>query len=341
MVTMIGMSKKPYPRRAAVGVALTALLCVAVSVTSATATATTAALKSTNPTNAAISAGQAVVNGVKEVSAIRALVPSSVLKKGSLVDFVAPPYAPLEMYVTGTSTLGGFDIDLAEAITRVLGLRVTMPIVDFPELFTGLRSGRADFVISGASDLPGRRALFTFIDYFETGDLFQTTKSDAKQYHITNGLKSMCGLTVSVQGGTSYVMNVNVASKLFCLEEHKKAISEIDAPSVAPGMLEVETGRAQGVVIEGPEIFGWYQRTNPGSIWVTSGPVLFPNDYGIIFAKGSALVPSFYKAFQLLIRDGVYHRLLKVYGITSGGLAKASISAGPCGCASDLIANMG
>jgi polar amino acid transport system substrate-binding protein len=73
-------------------------------------------------------------------------------------------YPPLEMKDPKTNEIIGFDIDLAAAIAKVLGVRIEYQDGAFENMTPALQSGRVDMIMSGFYDIPKRRPMFTFID---------------------------------------------------------------------------------------------------------------------------------------------------------------------------------
>src|SRR5438067_2476782 len=63
---------------------------------------------------------------IKVDSAAQKLVPAAVASKGSLVVAADASYAPNELLATNGTTVQGMDADLAQAIGKVLGLKVSV-----------------------------------------------------------------------------------------------------------------------------------------------------------------------------------------------------------------------
>src|SRR5215210_6413057 len=74
-------------------------------------------------------------------------------------------YPPLEMRDPKTNEFIGFDVDLARAIGKVLGVSVEHQDGAFEAMTPALQSGRVDMIMSGFYDTPKRRPMFTFVDY--------------------------------------------------------------------------------------------------------------------------------------------------------------------------------
>jgi ABC-type amino acid transport substrate-binding protein len=71
-------------------------------------------------------------------------------RSGSLVFGLDPSYQPFEV-VNGVGQLDGFDVDLARALARRVGIAATFDAVDFGSLYDGLEVGRFDAILGGIS----------------------------------------------------------------------------------------------------------------------------------------------------------------------------------------------
>ena len=68
-------------------------------------------------------------------------------------------YAPLETKDPTTGNPVGFDIDLALAMAKVLGVKIEYQDGSFEQMTPSLQSGRVDMIMSGFYDIPRRRPL--------------------------------------------------------------------------------------------------------------------------------------------------------------------------------------
>lgn len=118
----------------------------------------------------------------------------------TLVDAInphTPGYEALDPQDPGRYV--GFDIDLAEALGRCLGFKVTYTSVAFAALLPTLQSGQADFVISDIYATEERAKAAVFITYSKVFDGVLVLKDNPR--HITGIDQSMCGATAAENTG--------------------------------------------------------------------------------------------------------------------------------------------
>src|SRR5579871_1774257 len=130
-------------------------------------------------------------------------------------------YPPLEMRDPKTNAFIGFDIDLAAAIAKQLGLQVEYLDGAFEQMTPSLQSGRADLIMSGFYDTPKRRPMFDFIDYLKAGAQFYTLESKPE----LKTLMDLCGTTITTSRGTSYPDTVKSWSDTHCVPAGKQPIT--------------------------------------------------------------------------------------------------------------------
>lgn len=89
--------------------------------------------------------------------------------KKVLVMATSADYPPFEYVETKKSDeIIGFDVDLAKAIAKKLGLKVQVKDMDFGGLVQSLKSGQADFVLSGMTPTEKRKKNVDFSDIYYT-----------------------------------------------------------------------------------------------------------------------------------------------------------------------------
>jgi len=264
------------------------------------------------------------------VASVRKLLPASVRSTNVLQDYVNIPYVPMEFYKPGTQTPTGIDIEIAQALGRVLGVKIEFTNVSFPDLFTSLQAHRAQFVISGAYDAPARRGTFEYIDYFRTGTPLLTTKADASKYHITS-FKSLCGKAVATGVGTDYIAEIQALSKKYC--GSPSSVTQVLSNSNAQDYINLADGRVVAVFDEGLEAAAYFLAHQSGvpdsGQWEEVGPSYYPTDYGIILLKGSPLEPALFAALQTIINNGTYAKILAKWHVSDAALPRAELNQGP------------
>ena len=82
-----------------------------------------------------------------------AIQSSKEIKVGSDIE-----YAPVEFFKEGTQQAQGLDFDLAQAMGKKLGVKVTfIDDTDFAGIIGALQAGRFDIIMSAMNDTPERR----------------------------------------------------------------------------------------------------------------------------------------------------------------------------------------
>lgn len=313
---------RPLQQKAGIAAALAASLCLVASGCGGTSP-TSASSKNTGKGNS----GKVAV-GV--VASARKLLPASFKSSNTLSDYVNIPYVPMEFYKPGTQKPEGIDIDIAQAIGKVLGVKMVFTNVSFPDLFTSLQANRAQLVISGAYDAPSRRGTFEYIDYFRTGTPLLTTKADAKKYHITS-FKSLCGKAVATGTGTDYIQEIQALSQKYC--GSSSSVSQVLSGSNAQDYLNLADGRVVAVFDEGLEAAAYFLAHQKGvpdaGQWEEVGPSYYPTDYGIILLKGSKLEPALFAGLQAIISDGTYAKILAKWHVSKDAVKRAMLNKGP------------
>ena len=118
-------------------------------------------------------------------------------------------YAPFSEIGTD-GQLKGFEIDVAEALSRQMGMQVTPVILDFDGLIPALQSRKIDAVMASMSITPQRQQLIAFSSPYYFSPVRMVTRTDARPDVSPTGLK---GRRIGVERGTIH--------ELFLTEQFK------------------------------------------------------------------------------------------------------------------------
>ena len=124
---------------------------------------------------------------------------SKVKAKGRLVVGINAEFAPFEFHTMadGKDTIVGFDLDLARAIAKDMGVELELKELAFDALLTTLQSGQVDVVISGVSATEERRKSVDFSEpYYRGVQVLLTTKSNVDKF---NGFGDLKGKKIGLQ----------------------------------------------------------------------------------------------------------------------------------------------
>jgi polar amino acid transport system substrate-binding protein len=253
-------------------------------------------------------------------SAAAALLPASVKSKGGLTVAADATYAPNEFIGPDGHTVVGMDADLAAALGGVLGVKVTMQNQTFDSIIPGIVDGKYDLGMSSFTDNKKREQQVDFVDYFVAGTSFFIKANTATK---VNSLADLCGLSVSVEKGTTQQDDATAQSSK-CTKAGKKKVSVQVFPDQNGANLALSSGRVQVSMADSP--VAAYQVKKSNGQFALSGQPYGTAPYGIACTKGTGLDKAIEAALQDLISNGTYMQILNKWGIQSGAITTPTIN---------------
>ncbi|HVU60901.1 MAG TPA: ABC transporter substrate-binding protein [Mycobacteriales bacterium] len=248
-------------------------------------------------------------------------VPAAIKSKGTLVVAADASYAPDEFLAADGTTVQGMDADLAQALGRELGLKVTVKNVTFDAIIPGLVDGRYDLGMSSFTDTKAREQQVNFVDYFSAGTSFFEKSAGGP---AVTGLDSLCGLKVSVESGTTEEQDANKQSKT-CTSAGKAAVDVESFSTQNEANLALSSGRADVSMADSP--VAAYQVKQSNGAFKLVGTSYGTAPYGIAVPKSDGTLDVAVKdALEALIADGSYGQILSKWGLTSGGITNPGLN---------------
>jgi len=245
-------------------------------------------------------------------SAAAKLVPAKVKAKGTIVVAADASYAPNEFLASDGHTVVGMDADLANALFPILGLKVKVVNATFDTIIPNLGT-KFDVGMSSFTDTKVREKTVNFVDYFEAGTSFFTKSSGGPK--VTN-LASICGLTVSVESGTTEESDAKGQSTK-CTKAGKKAVNVLTFQTQSNANLALSSGHAQVSMADSP--VAAYQVKQSQGAFKLVGQSYGVAPYGIAVPKADGtLDTAILAALKDLIKSGKYSSILAKWGIQSG-----------------------
>lgn len=242
-------------------------------------------------------------------SALAADAPKTV-SDGELMVGMEISYPPFEYYED--EKVVGFDPEVSAALAQRMGLTASFHDTRFPNLILGLNANRFDTIISGMYILPERLEQADAIPYAKTGAAIMV-RADAERKPEAE--QDLCGLTVGLQQGTSWVKKLNDLSAGYCQEEGKEAITVNEYPTNSEASQAMLSGHIQAHV----EIASASQMIvdkSRGRILISSKQAIYPETLGIYVKKGNdQLLDSLKAALENYKQSGEYSALIKQYGL--------------------------
>ena len=192
----------------------------------------------------------------------------------------------------------GFDVELWDAIAKVIGLEYELQPMDFNGIIPGLQTNQLDVGIAGMTIKPERAEVVDFSDPYYDAGLLILVRSDTTDI---NAIEDLAGKVVSTKLGTT---SEDFAKKNAAAKEVKLF------PNNDAMFLELMSGGADAVIFDSPVIAEFMRTAGQGQVKVV-GPLYMGQSYGIAFPKGSELVPKVNAALKQLREDGTYKALYR------------------------------
>jgi polar amino acid transport system substrate-binding protein len=250
------------------------------------------------------------------VASVEALVPAAVKSKGTLTVAADASYAPDEFIGPDGHTVVGMDVDLSKALGAAMGLKVNVVNATFDTIIPGLASGKYDMGASSFTDTKAREATVDFVDYLVAGESFYTKASGGTSI---NTIADICGMTVSVEKGTTELTDAQTQSGK-CTKAGKAAVKVLPFPDQNGANLAVSSGRAQLGFADTP--VAAYQVKQSGGQFKLVGQSFANAPYGLAVPK-NGLAKAVQAALVSLMNNGMYKSILAKWGLTAGAITPA------------------
>ncbi len=209
-------------------------------------------------------------------------------------------YPPFEFVDTKTNRIVGFDVDMVNAICKLINCKAQFVTTNFDTIFVALSQKQFDMVASGVTVTDERKKTVDFGDSYlqygetllvKTGNTTVKSKDDLKNTNIV----------VGVQTGTS---NEQTALKL--VADPNKQIKRFDTFDQAVAALIA--GDVNCVEIDQPAALG-YIANNPGKIQ-TINENFTSDELALAFQKGdTTLRDAFNAGLKAIQANGTYGQI--------------------------------
>ncbi|MDA5279837.1 ABC transporter substrate-binding protein [Streptomyces sp. NPDC054904] len=263
------------------------------------------------------------VADVRTVEAIAALLPADVRKTGSVRIGSSVGSPPSAYYPNGQDKPpAGQDIDIANAVAKVLGVKAERQDASFETILPALGSGKYDLGTGNFGVTAERLKTIDFVTYINDGQGFAVKTGNTTLTTQVDDLTQLCGLTIGTGAGTTFEKTLT-AQQGVCAAAGKKpyevkVFSEPGAVTTAlqQGRIDVVMSTINGLR---------HQAAQPAAQTTFLGEY-HRLDVGFAFKKGSPLTPAFQAAVNELVKNGTYARILKKWGTTASAIETSRIN---------------
>jgi polar amino acid transport system substrate-binding protein len=240
-------------------------------------------------------------------------------------------YAPMEQ--TENGKIVGIDPDIADALSKQLGVKFVFTNGQFDGLITSLYTGREDVVMSAMSDTKARQQGLDdkgkkagkgvdFVDYYTSGSSLLVKKGNPKEI---KSLSDLCGRTVAVQRGTIYETAFK-KQKTAC---GSKGLTIQAFDTDAEAQTRVKAGGAVADLNDTPVAAYIAQKSGGGKDFEVAGSPADAGPFGIALNKENTQLRDALKAaMEAIIADHSYDSVLQKWNATSGAISTVTINGG-------------
>ena len=324
-MTTDGHPARHVPRAALCATAAAAVLALLTACGSSSGTIATPAAGGTSASGPGAASTalptQDVVSGIQADPALKAELPKAIQTRGTLILGTTQAVGTSGLPHAGVDASGttvGLDVDLRNAVAKVLGVTFDVQYGTFPTVIPGVQNGRYDVGQDNFGATKAREQVVDFTTYLNDGQSFLGAK-DIKTDSVT-GLTGLCGYNVATSPGTTFQQILTKGAST-CAAAGKSPYTVQYFADTAPIFLGLENGKED--IYFGPTLSLKYDALHlPDTKYlgqISSTPV------GFVTAKGSPIAKALRDAVNQLIADGDYARILAKWGVTGTGVTSSVV----------------
>ena len=194
----------------------------------------------------------------------------SIKEKGYFVVGLDDQFPPMGFRDTKNNEIVGFDIDLAKAAAKEMGLEVKFKSVEWDSIILSLKKGDIDVIWNGLTITPERKKKIAFTPAYLANRQIVVVKLGSK----FTTLKSLTDKKVGVQLGSSSEKAI-ANSKAFAASI--KEVRKFENNTLA--LMDLAAGRVDAVVVD--EIVGRYYMSKKKGVYQVLTETLDSEQYGI------------------------------------------------------------
>jgi polar amino acid transport system substrate-binding protein len=255
-------------------------------------------------------------------STLRAKFPESI-RTGGVLRLAADPSYPPSAFKNSSGEIIGVGADFAAAITARTGLRVKWVEVPFDGMLAGLQAHRFDASWSAWTVTRERTEVLNLVSYLKGGTSALVKAGNPKK--ISKPL-DLCGLTVAAQTGTVQAQGDMDSLQKQCSAAGRSAIKPMVVPQQTNVNQAVATGRADAMLADNSAV-AYQGKLQPDLFQSVDSILLSPQEAGVaVSKKDSQLATALADAYNALIADGTYAKILKRWDIANAAVTKSQVN---------------
>jgi cystine transport system substrate-binding protein len=203
-------------------------------------------------------------------------------------------YSPFTFHDTKTNALTGYDVEVARAVGKDLGMKVEFSEVQWDAIFAGMDAGRYDVIVNQVSVTPERQAKYDFSTPYTVSGGAIITKADDSSISSLADLKGK----TTAQSSTSNWAQV--------AKDNGAQVQAVEGFTQAVAL--VKQGRVDATVNDELAARNYLQTTKDKDVKI-AGSAGSDTQQAIALPKGSPLTPKVDKALADLQSDGTLAKI--------------------------------
>ncbi|MCU1666498.1 MAG: extracellular solute-binding protein family 3 [Pseudonocardia sp.] len=265
---------------------------------------------------------QDVVSSIAADPALKAELPAAVQSSGALRlgTTLTPGTSGLPHGgQTPDGTNIGLDVDLRNAVAKVLGVNWQVENGTFATIIPGVQNGKFDVGQDNFGVTKAREQVVDFATYLNDGQAFLA--SNTVTLNAVKDLTDLCGLNVATTPGSTF-QQILTTSAAKCAAAGKKPYGVQYFADSGPIFLGLANGKVD--VYFGPTLSLKYDATHVANTKFLSEISTTP--VGFVTAKGSPLSKPLSDAVNKLIATGDYAKIFAKWGISGSGIPTSQVN---------------
>ena len=152
-----------------------------------------------------------------------------ILQRGEIAVGMAGNMPPMNM-TSKEGELIGYEVDLAKAMAKAMGVKAKLVVMPFAELLPALQAGKIDLILSNMTITPGRNLKVAFVGpYFTSGKAFLTKIKTIAMADEPGDIDAKKSKLVALKGSTSqaFVEETIPEATLFAASDYDEAVKMV------------------------------------------------------------------------------------------------------------------
>jgi polar amino acid transport system substrate-binding protein len=268
---------------------------------------------------------QDVVSGVQEDAKLHDQLPADIKSSGVISLGTTEATGESGLPHAGSDAAGtqiGLDVDLANAVAKVLGVQWKVGFGSFETIVPGVQSGKYQVGQDNFAVTSERLPVVDFATYLKDGQGF-VAASSSPLTSVTK-LTDVCGHTVSTITGSSFqqILQSGVDA---CKQAGLKPYTTKYYSDTSSVILGLQNGQTD--LYFGPTLGDKYLVAHQPNLKFLGE--VSSTDVGFVTQKGSPLAHVLVDAVNELIADGDYAKIFDKWGIAGSGITQSEFDPKP------------